>query len=512
VSAADESAANGSTADGRARPPAGQRVWHGVTRTARTTARLVRSRRTGAAVLVGLVTLAGIALGLLVGGRTGQDVGPFHAQFSVTPSLGGGTEVRLPPLGAVRLRSHIGPAHVVIDLAALDSARTIDLFTRPNGVEAASATASDDIEHGIARLVLRTLAVSILGAMALAAVVFRSMRRVALCGGLALAVALASLGTAVLTFRRQSIAEPRYEGLLVNARTVVGDVGDLATRYDQYRDQLQRLVTNVSRLYGALTTLPVYEPPTGTIRVLHISDLHLNPAAWSVIATVVQQFHIDVVIDTGDITDWGTEPEASYVNSIGALPVTYVFVRGNHDSSRTQTAVAHQHNAIVLDNSEAVVDGLRIAGIGDPRFTPDKSTVQQDPTLLAGLSYVGRQLAATIATGPPVDIALVHDPASAGPLAGVVPLVLAGHLHERQVSALPVIGPARSPRTELMVEGSTGGAGLRGLEGPAPLPLQLSVLYFGSDHVLKAYDGITVGGTGLAEVTLERHVIPPAPR
>jgi hypothetical protein len=58
-----------------------------------------------------------------------------------------------------------------------------------------------------------------------------------------------------------------------------------------------------------------------------------------------------------------------------------------------------------------------------------------------------------------------------------------------------------------MVQGSTGGAGLRGLEGEEPTPLAMSVLYFDRDKRLQAYDDIRVGGTGEAQVNLERHLI-----
>ena len=50
--------------------------------------------------------------------------------------------------------------------------------------------------------------------------------------------------------------------------------------------------------------------------------------------------------------------------------------------------------------------------------------------------------------------------------------------------------------TRLLVEGSTGGAGLRGLEKEKATPLTLSVLYFDETHALKAYDDIQLGGTG----------------
>lgn len=122
------------------------------------------------------------------------------------------------------------------------------------------------------------------------------------------------------------------------------------------------------------------------------------------------------------------------------------------------------------------------------------------------MTGVGEQLATTVRRSPrPVNIALVHDPASAGPLSGTCPLVLAGHTHARQVSKLPQV-PGQQPTT-LMVEGSTGGAGLRGLEGEKPTPLSMSVLYFDQLKMLQAYDTITVGGTGQAQVNLERRLV-----
>ena len=469
-------------------------------------------RRLGAGVAVLVVTLIGMGLGLAVGGSVRQDVGPFEARFALTPAVSGGTEVELPPLGSVHIASHAGPAHLTINLASLDTTRTLNLVTRPDGIAVASETAVGDVARGVSRLAWQALAVTMLGSMLLAALVFRSMRRVAICGGLAALVMAASLLTAAATFRRQAIAEPTYEGLLTNARNVVGDAQKIADRYDAYRDQLQRIVTNVSRLYTTITTLPIYAPQNDTIKVLHISDLHLNPAAWSVVHSVVTQFDVDVVIDTGDITDWGTEPEASYVSAIGLLGVPYVYVRGNHDSPFTQDAIRRQPNAVVLDNGVTDVGGLRIAGIGDPRFTPDKTASDQpDDAVRAGLYLTGRELAATISGGPPVDIAAVHDPAAADALAGTVPLVLAGHRHAREVRDMPVVGPSRVPATLLMVEGSTGGAGLRGLETEEPTPLQMSVLYLGPDHLVDAYDEISVGGTGLAEITLQRHIVEEPP-
>ncbi|BCL16117.1 metallophosphoesterase [Micromonospora sagamiensis] len=467
-------------------------------------------RRLGVGLAVLAISLTGALLGVLAGGQVDTDIGPFRARMALTPNLDGGTTIDIPPLGALLLDSHDGPAHLDVELGALDQGRVEALIDDPASINRASQSAVADVRHGVLRLGLRTVGAAVGVTLILAGLAFRDTRRTAWAGGLALVVTAGSLGIAASTLRPQSIEEPRYEGLLVNAPAIVGDARRIADDYTKYAEQLQRLVGNVSQLYTTVSALPVYEPAPNTTRVLHVSDMHLNPTGWQLIRTVVEQFDIDVVIDTGDITDWGSEPEANYVASIGLLKKPYVYIRGNHDSGRTAAAVARQPNAIVLDNATTTVAGLTIAGIGDPRFTPDKSTAPAagglDRPTADQVITVGEKLATTVRESPtPVNIALVHDPASAGPLSGTCPLVLSGHTHDRQVSKLPP-QEGKTP-TQLMVQGSTGGAGLRGLESDEPTPLSMSVLYFDENKLLQAYDDITVGGTGQAQVNLERRVV-----
>jgi predicted phosphodiesterase len=486
------------------------------------------ARRVRVAAMVGLVAVGGVVIGTMLFAHTNLDVGPFRAEMSIAPSFQGGTEIDIPPLGSLHLRSHAGPIHLRVDLGSLDQNRTEALIDRPGAISAAGEHAVDDVRTGVMRLGVRTLGIGVISALVLAALIFRNVRRIAAAGVTALVVTGGSLGLAAGTLRPDSIAEPRYEGLLVNAPSVVGDARRIADNYGRYADQLQQIVSNVSRVYTTVSALPSYEPAGNTTRILHVSDLHLNPASWGLMRTVVKTFDIDAVVDTGDDVDWGSAAETSYVSSISTLGVPYIYVRGNHDSSAIQSAVARQKNAVVLDNTITTVDGLTIAGIGDPEFTPDKSTTEppEDPAT-SPLLLSGQQLADTVrAHNKRVDFAMVHDPAMAPPLSGVVPLVLAGHLHQRKVSMLaapsalssasPSVEPSLSPSaaptqdptpTRLMVEGSTGGAGLRGLEKDKPTPLELSVLYFDENHNLKAYDDIQLGGTGESNVEMQRNVI-----
>ena len=43
----------------------------------------------------------------------------------------------------------------------------------------------------------------------------------------------------------------------------------------------------------------------------------------------------NAVLDTGDITDWGSQPENRLITRVGTYDVPYVYIRGNHDSAAT---------------------------------------------------------------------------------------------------------------------------------------------------------------------------------
>ncbi|GMA87544.1 hypothetical protein GCM10025868_27940 [Angustibacter aerolatus] len=233
--------------------------------------------------------------------------------------------------------------------------------------------------------------------------------------------------------------------------------------------------------------------------MLHISDLHLNPIGYDLTSRLVDQFGVDAVVDTGDLSTWGSSAESAFVNRIGGLGVPYVFVRGNHDSEGIARAVGRQRGAVVLDGQVRTVAGLRFAGVGDPRTTPSEGsadTVGKD-AVAESAERLGRTVQAYDQVHPeaPVEVALVHDPTRLAGLVGRVPLVLAGHLHSRRVS--------EQDGTRVMIEGSTGGAGLtanglQSLTDGEPVPLEATLLYFrrgGPDAGrLLAYDSVTVGG------------------
>ncbi|HET9609139.1 MAG TPA: metallophosphoesterase [Acidimicrobiales bacterium] len=540
---------------GPAPPPPPERVTGARAVLGRARSHLPRARTV-------LLSLAGAAIAVALLGRVPAKVGPFETTVAARPSLSGHTVVHLAPLGTIELDTHDWPLAIdlrVDEIAVADAER---IARDPRAIERLGDDAADEVRSALVAVAIRCVIVALAGGIAGALVARLSWRSAAAGAGLAGLFVATLGGGAAATFDAEAVAEPRYSGLLSRAPTAVGDIEAVLDRFGEYRAQLSDLVDNMATLYLAGAELPTFRPDGGMIRVLHVSDIHLNPQAFDMVERLIEQFGVNVVVDTGDLTDWGTDPETRLVDRIGEIDVPYVYVRGNHDSRRTQEAVGEQPNAVVLDGDGEEVAGLRFWGIGDPRYTPDKSeqggaTEQERAEAFA--PEVAERL--TEDEPPPVDVAMVHDQRMAGDLGGLVPLVLAGHTHEPAESQIErptaededgdsgsgeedgdtdATDTATSAdgggdeagdgdggdgdeaagtggqgddgedgeETLLLVEGSTGGAGLRGLQGEEPEPLTATILYFDPEsRRLVAYDRISVAWLQDAGATIERRIV-----
>ncbi len=464
--------------------------------------RLVPPRAVRRVVAVVLVGLLGAGVAVLVAGIVDKPVGPVDARFGVHWSWQGGTRIGVAPLGSIRFADHDGPIQLSVRVTNLRVEAARRMLADPKGLDTLGTTVRDDVISAVEALAVRASLVALGGAVVLSTLVFRRWRPVAAATGVAVLAVAASGGIAALTFNSRQLYEPRYSGLLVDAPAVVGDMRNLAERFKSYEAQLGSIVGSVSRLYDVTSALPAYRPSNQTIRVLHVSDLHDDPRGIELIRRLVGQFKISAVADTGDVADHGTEVENRYTEFIRGLGVPYLYIKGNHDSAET-VAGMKEHGATVLNFGTATIAGLRFYGAPDPRFTPDKRRDDESMTAKELLAQ-GRQALQLmqLAEPPPVDVVLAHDPEFASAFLGQAPYVLAGHLHRRKV--------IQKEGTLLLVEGSTGGAGLRTLDSGKPTPLECQILYFDrATKQLQAYDEVTVGGLGLASVKIERHIIRP---
>ena len=459
-------------------------------------------RRLASAGGLVLAATIGAGIGVSLGGNADHRIGPFDASLRVRPSLHGTTVVHLAPLGSIEMDTHDAPVRLDVAADELRIGEARRLAEDPSSIDEVDARIAADARHAIRSLVLRSALFAIAGALAGGLLWHRTTRAGLTAAAIGIVIVLLVGSTTLVTRHPDALAEPKYTGLLTFAPEAVGSVEDVVGRFSAHRAQLSRLVGNVARLYETAQGLESFLPTPETIRVLHVSDIHLNPEAFDVIRQVTRQFDVDAIVDTGDLNDWGTVVESPFAGVIASLGVPYVFVRGNHDSVATEASVAAQPNAVVLDDRMVSVAGLRFWGIGDPRFTPDKSEDQEGKE---GQEIV-RRFATTVADRVRAlparpDVALVHDPLSASRVPKTVPLVLAGHVHRAS--------ERHQKSTLVLAEGSTGGAGLRGLESDTALPLSCSVLYFDpATKRLLAYDRITVSGVATSSVGIERRVLP----
>ncbi|MDE3725018.1 metallophosphoesterase [Nocardiopsis sp. N85] len=449
------------------------------------------------------VVVAGLVggwLGLALAGQVVTPIGPADVTLSLSPQWHGETVVNVAPLGQLAFDTHNAPLRLEATISDIRLSAAQEMFADPDAINRMAAGIGSDLREGVIALIVRSLLAAVLGAALMGLLLFRSAWRALAGAGVSLAVLVGSGAAAGLTFNPSAIAEPRYTGLIAGAPQVVGSAEEVVGRFSEYQEQLAGLVGNVAMIYEATSTLPVYEEDESVIRVLHVSDIQLNPASWSIIRTLREQYAADLIVDSGDLTDRGSAAEDVFADEIGKLDVPYVWVRGRHDSMGTQRAVEAQPNAVVLDGDVLEVAGLTLYGAGDPRYTPDATRL--NPTL-QGVAALGEEQAAeVIGSQEEVDLVLMHTGTQAEAFDGVVPLVLTGGDHRRS-TRLTDLG------TRFLVQGSTGGAGLRGLDHGTgrPTPYQASVLYFDSETGrLQARDDIDLGGVGLTSAQVERHI------
>ncbi|KOX14257.1 membrane protein [Nocardiopsis sp. NRRL B-16309] len=443
-------------------------------------------------------------LGLALGGEVVTPIGPADVTLGLSLQWDGETVVDVRPLGQLAFDTHDAPLRLEATISDIRLSAAEEMFADPDAINRMAAGIGSDLRAGVISLVVRALVAATLGAVIMGLLLFRSAGRALFSGLVSLVVLVGSGALAASSFNPSAIAEPRYTGLIAGAPQVVGGAEAVVSRFNQYQEQLAGLVGNVAMIYEATSTLPVYEEDESVVRVLHVSDIQLNPASWSIIRTLREQYGADVVVDSGDLTDRGSAAEDVFADEIADLEVPYVWVRGEHDSMGTQRAVESQPNAVVLDEDTEEVAGLTFYGVGDPRYTPDATRLNPDEEAVAAL---GEEQASSVAesdAGNEVDVAVLHTRTQGNAFDGVVPLVLTGGDHMRS-TALGDQG------TRFLVQGSTGGAGLSGLDHGRgrPTPYQASVLYFDVETGrLQARDDIDLGGIGLTSAQVERHIEP----
>lgn len=442
-------------------------------------------RRLGAVCfVVGAVVVVTPLLGSQV-----EPVGPGTVAIGFAPSWSGRTVLALPPIGTAAAPTHRGPIEVRLELRSLDVA---SLVGRRGSVDsdALEASIQRDIPAAVTRAAARYILFSAVIGLIAAAVLPRRRRLSLLAGGFGGAVVSAVLLASALPgfnigrFDDLTYRGPVTEGgKLLQQLTSPGSV--VGKRVDALSDKL-------AALYSASVADNLADPDE--VRILHISDLHLNPIGAQLARRLAESFQVDAVVDTGDTTSFGTNFEGPYADLLANFPVPYLFVAGNHDSLPNRAAIKATPGIVALDRRSVDIKGVKIVGFDDPVITtvndvPVAERQRREQAAVPELKALLRE------TKP--DVLAVHNPYILKTLMGKVPLAIGGHQHKYQFGA--------RNGTLIALAGSTGATGLGSLLVDANLPMSANLLHF-RDGRLAAIDRLEVIGTS-GDLEVHRHTV-----
>lgn len=376
-----------------------------------------------------------------------------------------------------------------IDTVPQVKASIADVLSRPGvtlsalrpGPEELSAAIREAAAEVVGRFAAGAVLV-VLGVLGGYAVLRRRRPPVALvvAGAIAWLAATAGVSGALwATYQPQRQQTFTTTGVLNTLQKNQGILSDVETRATQVAPYLRNLIALSTALQQKYAAAPL-EADT-SLRVLVVSDIH-GGNQYSLMRTIVEEESIDVVVDAGDLVNFGTVEEgeaAGIFTGIESVGVPYLFVRGNHDAtSAGDTAVldrmAQVPNVVLLqdgagDYTQVTAGGVRIAGFNDPRWFGDSgkgSPAKQVPAREAFVrAYAGQ---------PAADLVVSHEPWAVQGLDGGV--LVNGHMHSidlegNRVQAGTFTGGG--PLSHFLAD--TGGEELVGQ------PSAFDVLTFGTD-------------------------------
>ncbi len=443
--------------------------------------------------------LFGILLAVYAFGPKVYDVHGVSVRASISPALDGRTILEIPPVGSLIADTHSTPLQVNLTITGV----------RPD--ELGSALSGEDrsemlnriqasTERPLRHFVLWQIGIGALGAGLLYWALFRpGWRRAFIAGIIGLALSGALLGATLQTYNREAFSEPEYHGVIEAAPRVLHLADELFAKLQDFQDKTELVVRNMQLLYGQVDRLDLFEE-SGDRKILVVSDIHNNFIALELISSLAHHFEVDMVLDAGDLTDFGSRIEMQLLLQIAELGIPYVFVPGNHDSPEVIEFMHNLPNVVVLEGQIIEIDGVRILGAPDPWAYSDAVTAdtpeEEEQRLLAQADAL-RVSVSRAPTAP--HIIVTHNPIPGRELMGAVPTLVSGHTHQPNMAC--------EGGSVLVNPGSAGAAGFRGLQSDTEVPYTAVILHYaGPQNLLIAADLITYHALS-GSFTVERRLL-----
>jgi predicted phosphodiesterase/uncharacterized membrane protein len=449
-------------------------------------------QRIGAAIVVVFTALA------LVGLFNKMDFSIEAFEFEIQLELPdhGVTEISIPPLGSISVATHNTPVrlHLTLKNISLDLLGNIleNISDQQELVDMFQTKGSYILRFYILRLLLLAFLGGIAGALLL-----RFTDPLAyLCSGLVglLTVGMLLVGT-YSTYQIEEFRTPQFNGALEAAPWMIGLAEEALSRVRDLSDQMQVMSGNLNNMFERMEAVEPLGIVSGKVKILHVSDIHNNPIALDLIKQIVDNYGVDYIIDTGDLSDYGTSLEGMLTGELAALPVPYIFVPGNHDSPATVEALEKHDNIVVLNEEVVELFGIKVFGMADPASYSNLLMIPSDERFSGHIDQVKKMVSEL-----KPDIVAVHRPSQARSLAGFSPVILHGHDHSHQIQLY---------KDSILIDaGTTGAAGVRGLQVHQEVPYTMVLLHMDQEHrgwMLSATDTLSFfSRTG--KLSLERRL------
>ncbi len=291
------------------------------------------------------------------------------------------------------------------------------------------------------------------------------------------------LGATFSTYDVNAFENPEFNGILEGFPWMMGVVEDSLMAFDDLSAQLENLSENLFMFFQRMEELQGTDFIEGEYRVLHVSDIHNNPASYNLVSRMAKNFQVDLIVDTGDITDYGSPIEAELASQVEGLDTPYVLIPGNHDAPDVIERLAQIEDVYVFENEQVMeVSGFNIAAIPDPASDTTAMRVPSEDVLEDYAADLANEIDASKLSP---HIIGAHHPHIANKLQNKTSVVLTGHTHQPGVEVI-------DDETLVVNAGTTGAAGIRGLEAGGDVPYSLAVIHFNEDRDPLAADLVKV--------------------
>jgi len=422
-----------------------------------------------------VVTIIAATLGAVyLAGSAVYDVEGLSLRIGTIPSLQGKTVIDLSPFGSISAHTHRAPFQLHFRPEYIGTELAKDLLDSHHGD---SSTLLAKFQGKLSPLalsfILRQVIVGLVTSLIMVWLIWRtSWRQTIYSGIIGGLVIMLLLVTGMRGYDLNAFKEPEYNGVIALAPNLIPEPEELIERINQVGDQTRVLVNNIQTLMASVNGMPMLGDPQkddGVKKILLMGDLHSNPVGIEFIKGLARSFNVDFIIDTGDLTDFGSPLEAKFADGLKDLGVPYVFAPGNHDNPEIVKYVKSLKTSIILNNKTVTVKDLTVLGNADP-LASSQEVVEEDQAKWYKMTteQAAKLLEAGDLANPP-DLVVVHNPQTAKKLAGHFPLIITGHTHKQHIETID--------GTLIINPGSAGAEGVRGLYTDKTIPYSAIILY-----------------------------------